>query len=1106
MISKFVASVCLLTLLGAACANSNEVDRSSDPVDSTTTTARIDDTAAASPTSGESSDNAASPSTTTSDAGGPGSDSTSEGTGADSTREGTATDSTPEGTGSDSTSEGTGADATSEGTRSTSTPEGTNQIETADGNLASSFEEEIGKLIEATERIRGLEFLEPPNVVLLTPEDFNRRLQGALEDDLREIEVGGELYKLLGLLDEEDSLEELYREMLIGGVSGYYDGDTTELVMPIKGDALSVYDRMVLVHELVHALTDQHFKFSELADQLDDEDKDDALAALSALIEGDARRMEESYFENELSPAEQYELAITPIDELLELEGSDSSIRREFPHFLVEAISFPYVFGLTFAKQLAVRGGLEAINAAYKNPPISTEQIHSHRSYPDEVPLEVSHQVVDVPGYELEHSSTWGEAGFAIMFDQALGTQSYANSRNRRGAVRGWGGDRYSFWSNGEEAAFALTYRGDEVSDAQELFETMQEYVSAVMDVGAPEVSEREATWQGADFAWLNLSGDEVKFIAASDPEVGDYLLTTYGDLGTAVPSASPASTPPPGGAENSERDERDSSGVRAREVRASTPENGADLRVGEATASLVVNLENEEALAAYQEDLGREPASPSREPSPPPAASGAEPASPSAGEPPSPPSSSGAEPVSPSRGPSSPPTASTTEPVSDTEPSSNTESGQANEQANEVAQEDEPAEDDPTETEPTEAEPTETDENLRALFETQIAELIETTERIRGLEFQESPNITLLTIDSFRERIQGSAQNWFTGLEADEALMKLLGLLEKNASLAQLHRDLFTGSVAGFYSSANRELVVPLRGEKLGVYDRIILFHELIHALTDQHFNFWERIVKLSRETKHDAGRAMRALIEGDASIFQSYYIRNELTSADIIEFNNTVLELQSSASDLSGIPHFISEGFSFQYTFGRIFVNSILEEGGIEAIDAAYGSPPITSEQIFFPQKYPDDIPLEIEHPVVDIPGYRLADSSTWGALNFAMMFDQVFAPWETEEDEIGHRRKSVEGWGSDTYSLWFNDSDAVFTLTYRGDTPQDAEEFAYTMREYIPFAMAVGNPYISGNTTTWQADDFAWLSISGDEVQFVAASDPEVADIILASYETP
>ena len=317
MISKFVASVCLLTLLGAACANSNEVDRSSDPVDSTTTTARIDDTAAASPTSGESSDNAASPSTTTSDAGGPGSDSTSEGTGADSTREGTATDSTPEGTGSDSTSEGTGADATSEGTRSTSTPEGTNQIETADGNLASSFEEEIGKLIEATERIRGLEFLEPPNVVLLTPEDFNRRLQGALEDDLREIEVGGELYKLLGLLDEEDSLEELYREMLIGGVSGYYDGDTTELVMPIKGDALSVYDRMVLVHELVHALTDQHFKFSELADQLDDEDKDDALAALSALIEGDARRMEESYFENELSPAEQYELAITPIDELL---------------------------------------------------------------------------------------------------------------------------------------------------------------------------------------------------------------------------------------------------------------------------------------------------------------------------------------------------------------------------------------------------------------------------------------------------------------------------------------------------------------------------------------------------------------------------------------------------------------------------------------------------------------------------------------------------------------------------------------------------------------------------------------------------------------------
>ncbi len=1036
MILKIVANICLLTLLGAACADSNEAAQSSEVGAPAATSTRIDDSST--PPAGN---------------GGPDTDPASVQPPGDTNSSSTASSEGDE-TGADAASGETGLgggvhSVVGDETGTDAASEGANQVETAGGSLTSRFEEEIDKLVEAAERVRGLDFLEPPNVVLLSSEDFNRRLQDTLEENLQDIEVGGELYKLLGLLDKEDSLKDLYREIFSSAIAGYYDGDTTELIVPIRGNEITSYDRVILIHELVHALTDQHFKFSELADQLDDEDKDDAMTALRALVEGDARRMEERYVESELSYEEQFELATTTIDELLGVEESDSPTRREFPHFLVEAISFPYSFGFPFVRQISGLGGLEAINAAYKNPPISTEQIHSPSNYPDEVPLEVSHPAVDIPGYELEHSSTWGEAGFAIMFDQALGIQSFANSQNRREAVKGWGGDRYSLWSNGEETAFALTYRGDEAADASELFETMQEYVSVSMDVGAPEVSEDKATWRGEDFAWLHLSGDTLRFIAASDPEVGGYLATAYGDLGMtaeiAAPSSLPSGTAQPVHADTSNSD--------SSQLSASLPESDTDLPVGEAAVSLTANFEAEGTLAASHANLSTQPAS-------------------LYGEPPTLPAGSSTE---------------------------NTES----DSPNEASQQDEPAETSETD-EP--AETDEPDENLRALFETQIAELIETTERIRGLEFLEAPNITLLTVDAFRERVQGAAQQSFAGQEDEEALLKLLGLLDRNASLAQLQQNLFTGSVAGFYSSANGELVVPIRGDELEVYDRIILFHELIHALTDQHFNFWDRIIKLARETKYDEGRAMRALIEGDASIFQTYYIANELTSADLVELNNTLRAARSNAVDLSGIPHFIREAFNFQYSAGRIFVNNILNNGGLRAVDAAYKSPPITTEQIFFPQKYPDDIPLDIDHPEVDLPGYRLVDSSTWGALNLSMMFDQVFAPWETGGPGTGHTRKAVEGWGSDAYSLWFNDNDAVFTLTYRGDTLKDAEEFAYIMRDYIPIAMAVGNPYISGNTTTWQAEDFAWLSISGDEVQFVAASDPEVADIILTAYETP
>ena len=404
-------------------------------------------------------------------------------------------------------------------------------VETSANDLSPLFEEEIAELVVVTERIRGLKFLEPPKVALLSPDDFSQRFEAYVDELLAEDGLIGEpLHKLLGLLEKEDSLEELYRAMLSDTIAGYYDPDAVELVVPIRGDVLSPYDKMVLVHELVHALTDQHFRFTELADQLYEENKDDARLALSALVEGDANLMQERYIVNELSDEEQYELGVELLLEMSDLDESDASTAEEIPYYLLEALLFPYEDGQIFVREISGRGGLETINAAYKNPPISSEQIYFPSNFPDETPLEVPHPAIDIPGYELEHSSTWGQISFAIMFDQVLGILD-ADAGQNRASVRGWGGDRYSYWRDGAEAAFALTYRGDEAKDASELFETLQEYVAEGMNVGNPEVSPESVTWRGEDFAWVSLSGDVLRFVAASVPEVGDLLVSTYQDF-----------------------------------------------------------------------------------------------------------------------------------------------------------------------------------------------------------------------------------------------------------------------------------------------------------------------------------------------------------------------------------------------------------------------------------------------------------------------------------------------------------------------------------------------------------------------------------------------
>ena len=103
-----------------------------------------------------------------------------------------------------------------------------------------------------------------------------------------------------------------------------------------------------------------------------------------------------------------------------------------------------------------------------------------------------------------------------------------------------------------------------------------------------------------------------------------------------------------------------------------------------------------------------------------------------------------------------------------------------------------------------------------------------------------------------------------------------------------------------------------------------------------------------------------------------------------------------------------------------------------------------------------------------MAELPGYELVETNTWGSLTFAAMFDQVLGfnvpDQSAMEDLIGEdglpnpafilqaspRRKAVDGWGGDRYSLWYNGSEVAMAMTYRGDEASDAEELAETMRE--------------------------------------------------------
>lgn len=372
--------------------------------------------------------------------------------------------------------------------------------------------------------------------------------------------------------------------------------------------------------------------------------------------------------------------------------------------------------------------------------------------------------------------------------------------------------------------------------------------------------------------------------------------------------------------------------------------------------------------------------------------------------------------------------------------------------------------------------------EELPEELRIQIAELIATTEELRGLEFLRAPTITVVSDEELADRVRAQVLEDTENVDADQALYILLGLLAPGTDLLQLYLDLYSEQVGGYYDGDVEELVVPAQESELTLLEQWTLVHELTHSLTDQHLELWDRYLELVDTQAYDEASAYLAVIEGDAVLASLLWIR-ELPLEDQGRLAAEALNTDSTV--FNSAPRFIQESLTFPYTEGQVFVERLHQRGGFEAVDEAYRQPPLSTEQVLHPDRYLADPPLEVEVPELTPPGYRQVYDSTWGQLGFELMLRQVLGA--TVADAAG------PGWGGDAYRLYFDGSDVVLTLRFRGDSDQDTAEMHQALTDYVPAAMTVGEAQVGEGSVTWSGEDFAYLARSGDTLTWVVASDP-------------
>jgi hypothetical protein len=378
--------------------------------------------------------------------------------------------------------------------------------------------------------------------------------------------------------------------------------------------------------------------------------------------------------------------------------------------------------------------------------------------------------------------------------------------------------------------------------------------------------------------------------------------------------------------------------------------------------------------------------------------------------------------------------------------------------------------------------------DDLPAALRAEVLELVALTQELRQLRFLEAPVITVVDNEELARRVRESIEEEIEGIDADEALYSLLGLIAPETDLLALYSELYGEQVAGYYDGDDQELVIP-SGDELSPLQRATLIHELTHALTDQHFGmsaFYETLVE---EDRFDEATAYLSVIEGDATLTEILYIQ----TLPISEQQALISEsLESDTSVLDRTPGFIRDLLIFPYQEGFTFTQQLFELGGFSEIEKAYAKPPKSSEQIIEPRDFGRDLPIDVAAPVQTIDGYELIYDSVWGELGFDTMFDQILGG-ETS-------RVASNGWGGDRYSFFFDGTESVLVLNYRGDSEADAEEMESALIAFVTAAMAVDTPSETSGYTTFTGEDFGAISRSGDTLTFIAASNPAVGLALL------
>jgi hypothetical protein len=311
----------------------------------------------------------------------------------------------------------------------------------------------VDSLRAPVEQATGLRFTSPPRSAMRSREQVREYLISKLDEELSPRRLRGleTAYRLFGLLSDTLQLRQLLLDLYTEQVAGFYDPDSAMLFGVEGADRTQL--RLVLAHELIHALQGQHLPLDSI---LKARENNDRLSAAQAILEGQATLASLEV----LAPGQ--DVARNPqfwelYREQVGQQQTSMPVFRRAPLVLREALIFPYLQGAEFMHWWDTEGR-DSLPYGPRMP-VSTEQIlHPARYARGDAPIDLAFP----PDSAVLYEDVLGENEIRVILATLAGSDEVQTV-----VPIGWGGDRFRLYPTPEGEALVWYVTWDDERSGQ---------------------------------------------------------------------------------------------------------------------------------------------------------------------------------------------------------------------------------------------------------------------------------------------------------------------------------------------------------------------------------------------------------------------------------------------------------------------------------------------------------------------------------------------------------------------------------------------------------------------------------------------------------------